>query len=125
MKPISCRTVSAEICRVRIFLFGLHPVNLVVIRVEFVVVDFVAYYHAKQNEYGKPDNKICKVYNRENLVMPYIPKNVNKKMFNHCFCLFKFFISLIPQRFNLISSCCLSEAPLNLPEGRLCVSEYL
>jgi hypothetical protein len=85
MEAKGCRTVRAKIDRIGIFLTSLNPVNLIVIQIEFIVVKFVAYQLAKQNEDSKSDNKICKVNNRKNLVVPNVSKNVDKKMFDHGF----------------------------------------
>jgi len=74
-----------KIDRIGIFLTSLNPVNLIVIQIEFIVVKFVAYQLAKQNEDSKSDNKICKVNNHKNLVVPNVSKNVDKKMFDHGF----------------------------------------
>jgi len=92
MKAECRRAVGAKIGWIRIFLFGLHAVDPVVIGVELVIVQFVADYLAEQNENCKSDNKIGEVNCRENLVVPYVSKNVYEKMFDHgfeCkFCLF-------------------------------------
>jgi hypothetical protein len=79
------RTVGAKIRRIRIFLFGLYPVNTVVVGVELVVVELVAYQHAKQDEDRKSDYQVCQVNHRENLIMTDITENVDEKMFNHGF----------------------------------------
>ncbi len=85
MKTECGRAVGTIIGWVRVFLFGLHAVNPVVIGVELVVVQFVADYLAEQNENSKSNNKIGKVNCRKNLVVPDVSKNVDEKMSDHGF----------------------------------------
>jgi hypothetical protein len=104
METKSWRAVGAIVDRVRILLAGLHAVNLVVVRIELVVIQLVINYSTEQDENGKPNDKISEVDQRKNLVMPYVSENVYKKMCDHgfetvnCFCfLFPEFPETVPQ----------------------------
>jgi hypothetical protein len=100
MEAESRRAVRTKIGRVGIFLPGLHAVDLVVIRVELVIVQFVINQFAEQDENCKSDNKISEVDQRKSLVVPDVSENVYEKMFDHgfetvnCF-LFRFSVFLI------------------------------
>jgi hypothetical protein len=85
MKAKSSRAVSTEIGRIRIFLPGLYPVNAVVVRIKFVVAEFMAYQFGKQNKNCEPDNKIGVVDQGENLVVANVPENIDEKMSDHVF----------------------------------------
>ena len=54
-------TVGAEIRWVRIFLFGLNPVNVIVIGVKRVVIELVTHQTGKENKRAKPENQIGEV----------------------------------------------------------------
>jgi hypothetical protein len=83
MEAKSRRTVGTVIGGIRIFLTGLHTVNLIVVVVELVVVQLVVDHLAEQNEHCKSDDKIREVDQRKNLVVPNISEDANEKMFDH------------------------------------------
>jgi len=104
MKPKGRRTVGTIIDWIGILLAGLNPVNLLVVGVEFVVIQLIINYFREEDKNGESDNKIREVDQCENLVVPNISKDANKKMFDHgfetvnCFCfLFPEFSETVPK----------------------------
>ena len=55
------RAVGAEIGWVRIFLFGLNPVDVIVIGVKRVVIELVTHQTGKENKRAKPENQVGQV----------------------------------------------------------------
>ena len=92
-----CRTVSAIICWVGIFLSGLNPVYPVEFLIERVITELIAYHHSQQDEGGKSNGQIGQVDQGEDLIFYDIPINAGEKMFDH-----RFFTS---NNFQIIRSC--------------------
>ena len=63
----------------------MNTINIVVIRIELIVAQFIADKHAEQDKNSESDHEIRQVDQSKHFVVQEIPVNADEKIFDHNF----------------------------------------